>query len=103
MICTRCQGTGFLNIEQLPEELQEGTQKSAFNYLGKEIKYKVIKTDDWHTLVFKWIHNHSEHDVSVCDCCGDGEYWYGMAGEHDEHDFGKNGVYAYNGGLPECY
>jgi hypothetical protein len=103
MICTRCQGTGFLNIEQLPEELLEGTEESAFRYLSADIKYKVVKTDDWHEMVLKWIKNNDNNDVSVCDCCGDGENWYGNAGEHYEGDFGANGVYAYNGGLPECY
>lgn len=103
MICTRCQGTGFLNIEQLPEELQNGLEESAFKYLSADIKYKVVKTDGWHTLVLKWIIHNFDHDVCICDCCGDGEGWYGNPGEHDEHDYGKNGVYVYNGGLPECY
>jgi len=22
------------------------------------------------------------HDVQVCDCCGDGDGWYGIPGEH---------------------
>lgn len=70
MICTRCEGTGFLNIHQLPDSIDE------FN------------TD----AVLTWIEENDNHDVQVCDCCGDGEEWYGTPGEH----------YAY-GGLFECY
>lgn len=103
MICTRCQGTGFLNIEQLPDELQNGLEESAFKYLSQDIKYKVVKSDSWHGMVLEWIINNEDHDVQVCDCCGDGDDWYGIAGEHDESDFGRNGCYSYSGGLPECY
>jgi len=28
---------------------------------------------------------------------------YGNPGEYDENDYDKDGVYAYNGGRPECY
>lgn len=91
MICTRCQGTGFLNIHQLPDELQ------IIGFLNG------FETDNWHEYVLMWINNNDNHDVSVCDCCGDGEYWYGNIGEHSASDYGRNGVYAYNGGLPECY
>ena len=82
MTCTRCEGTGFLNCDQLPVGIID---RGA---------------DD----ILIWIRNNHNHDVQVCDCCGDGEYWYGEAGEHyvggDEP--GPHGFYAYNGGLPEC-
>jgi hypothetical protein len=41
----------------------------------------------------------------VCDCCGDGEGWYGEPGQHYTSDdpVGHNGPYAYNGGLCECH
>lgn len=103
MICTRCQGTGFINLEQLPKELQDGLTEASFIYLSKDIKYKAVVSDGWHDLVLKWINNNEDHDISICDCCGDGVGWYGDAGEHNESDFGRNGSYAYNGGLPECY
>jgi len=103
LTCTRCEGTGFLNIHQLPEELQSGIKNSAFEYMGQNIKYKVVATDEWHDMVLKWIAAEENHDVSVCDCCGNGEDWHGIAGEHDHNDYGKDGPYAYNGGLPECY
>jgi hypothetical protein len=103
MICTRCQGTGFLNIHQLPEELQKGTVDSAFQYLQSQIKYKKVTMASWHDLVLQWITTNDDHDVRVCDCCGDGEYWYGVPGEHDHRDYGNHVPYANNGGLPKCY
>ena len=59
--CTRCEGTGFLNIEQIPED--------------------TIDLDDT-DAVLKWIDENDEHDVGVCDCCGDGEGWYDEPGCH---------------------
>jgi len=56
-------------------------------------------------MVLKWISNNTEHDVQVCDCCGDGEDWHGEIGEHySDHDpQGDGGPYEYNGGLCECH
>jgi hypothetical protein len=86
--CTRCQGTGFLNIEQVPDELMR-----SFDENGD------------HDPIKAWIEEHDNHDVSVCDCCGNGEYWYGVPGEHYNADDlpGNSGPYAYNGGLCECH
>jgi hypothetical protein len=51
-----------------------------------------------------WIKANPETDVQVCDCCGDGEKWHGIAGEHyhAEDPRGAHGPYAYNGGFCEC-
>jgi hypothetical protein len=77
--CTRCAGTGFIN---LPDELFEQGIES----------------------VKKWIAEHPDTDASICDCCGNGEDWYGEPGQHytSQDPIGKNGPYAYNGGLCEC-
>ena len=85
--CTRCDGSGFLNIDQLPEKALEAYDD------GDEQK------------ILSWIATNEEHDVQVCDCCGDGEEgWYGEIGIHYNADDprGPNGPYAYNGGLCEC-
>lgn len=103
MICTRCEGTGFLNIHQLPEPLLGDLTDATFQYLQAEIGYKAVGNEGWHELVGKWIENNNDHDVQVCDCCGNGEDWHGEPGEHNRSEFGENGPYAYNGGLPECY
>ena len=82
MTCTRCEGTGFLNTHQLPDSI-DGYDTDA---------------------VLKWMKENEDHDVQICDCCGDGEGWYGTPGEHygPEDPPGSNGPYAYNGGLCEC-
>lgn len=84
--CTHCGGLGFLNVEQIPDVMD-------------------WQADDWIESVQKWIATQTEpHDVCVCDCCGNGETWYGTPGEHYGPDDprGKRGPYAYNGGLCEC-
>jgi hypothetical protein len=83
MICNHCKGTGFLNIEQVPVVVQANGVDA----------------------ILLWLKNKNEiNDVRVCNCCGDGEYWYGEAGQHygPTDPRGKDGPYAYNGGLAEC-
>jgi len=86
MNCTRCEGTGFLNLDQVPGVVLDDAGES-----------------DFHAAILKWIADNEEHDVQVCDCCGDGEGWYGEPGEHDHRDQGHDGPYAYNGGLWRCW
>lgn len=83
--CTRCEGTGFLNMHQLPQNAK------VCGLCGVN-------------EVLEWIKNNEGHDIQVCDCCGNGEDWYDIAGEHynDEDPKGNHGPYAYNGGLCEC-
>jgi hypothetical protein len=83
-VCTRCDGSGFLNIHQVPTDVVE----------------KGVET------VRLWMDEQDDpHDVQVCDCCGDEYGWYGTPGEHynDEDPMGFFGPYAYNGGLCECH
>lgn len=87
MICTRCSGTGFINLEQVDEKtLRE------FDSSGDEgvILDWINRRDDGACYCSatprppcSWCE--SRHDVSVCDCCGDGEYWYGECGQHNYH------------------
>ena len=86
MNCTRCECSGFLNLAQVDEETLK----------------RFDETGD-HSIILAWIEANSDHDVQVCDCCGDGESWHGTPGEHDDRDYGRGGPYAYNGGLPECH
>lgn len=81
--CNRCQGTGFLDIEEVPQE---------FRNKGEMV-------------IMDWIMSHPDTDAQVCDCCGDGQQWWGVPGEHYNNDDpqGPDGPYAYNGGLCECH
>jgi hypothetical protein len=87
MNCTRCQGTGFLNLEQVPDDILFLTDNT-----------------DFIEVILNWIKTNNNHDVQVCDCCGNSEVWYGTPGEHYNSDDppGLSGPYAYNGGLCEC-
>lgn len=87
MTCTRCEGTGFLNLHQIDD-----AELSAMVDLVKEVQ--------------EWIERQTEpHDVSICTCCGDGEGWFGVPGEHYGPDDprGPRGPYAGNGGLCHCH
>lgn len=91
MYCTRCDNSGFLNTHQLPENLAK-----LLDELGAE---------DFLNHASRYLKDRDNHDVQVCDCCGNGEdEWYGTPGEHynSEDPRGENGPYAYNGGLCEC-
>ena len=85
--CSRCDGTGFINLHQIPE--------AEFDLLADDLIEKVPK----------WMTDNTDSDVSVCDSCGNGYEWYGVPSEHynREDRQGKNGVYGYNGGLCECH
>lgn len=86
MICNVCKGTGFKNLWQIPD--------------GE------LESDDFVEAVPRWIASQTiPHDVCVCDCCGNGDTWYGIPGQHYSNDdpLGRNGHYAYNGGLCKCH
>jgi hypothetical protein len=73
--CTRCEGTGFINLHQVDEPtLQE------FDRTGEV------------DVILKWIAANEQHDVSVCDCCGNCETWHGEPGRH-----------SYSETVIECY
>ena len=90
--CTRCEGTGFLNLWQVEEDVVE--------------EYK--KTGD-PQIILDWINERdalmkelggcsccicppctycveAAHDVQVCDCCGNGFEWYNEPGVHDRNN-----------------
>jgi len=104
--CTRCQSSGFLNIEQVPVEIVEAGHDAVLEWIDarnhardtvSEICLCHIKAPCGRCEL--------HHDVSVCDCCGDEADWYGEPGEHYGPDDppGDSGPYRYNGGLCECH
>lgn len=81
MHCTRCDGSGFLNLHQIEEDdpvHEEGTPEA----------YE------------RWRKEHPGTDVQICDCCGDGTGWYGEPGMHNEDASARNGWDT--PGVPEC-
>ena len=60
MHCTRCDGTGFLNLEQIEDDAVH---------------------DGGFDEIMKWLKENDGHEVGICDCCGDGDGWYGEPGE----------------------
>lgn len=90
LVCTVCDGSGFVNIEQVDDLLL----------------FRLEGSPSFHIEITRWINTHDNHDVAICRCCGDGdEGWYGEPGEHYGPDdpCGQNGPYADNGGLCECH
>lgn len=85
MKCNRCQGTGFLNTEQIPAGVWERGTNAVVEWLGMQAT--------------------TSTDAQICDCCGDGYGWHGTLGEHYTEDDPKGpyGPYSYNGGLAECH
>jgi hypothetical protein len=102
MNCTRCQGTGFLNLHQVPNQVLEEFEKTGE-----------------HGVILDWIEEMKRgrerlgcschisppcpgcdylHDVQVCDCCGNGEDWHGEPGNHN-HFQGPNATEPF----PGCY
>lgn len=87
MICTRCSGEGFLNLEQIPDDDWEAMNAAAND--GHELK----------GCVLNWIEDNVS-DVQVCDCCGNGENWYGEPGHHS-YNYGPGAVENLEP-FPEC-
>jgi hypothetical protein len=101
-VCTRCDGTGFLNHDQFPADLL--TPDDRLSWL--ESRNAAIERMDCSCHIAPpCARCELLHDISVCDCCGDGENWHGTPGEHytAADPMGGSGPYAYNGGLCECH
>jgi hypothetical protein len=103
--CTRCQATGFLNIDQVPEELHDKGYEAIENWMEDT-------NAERDRIGGCSCHMHPPcgycllgHDVVRCDCCGDGDGWFGTPGEHynKEDPQGSHGPYASNGGLAQCH
>ncbi len=104
-MCGHCGGTGFLNVEQVPDDVVDKGWELINQWLiGRNIQIEEAGDCSCH-IAPPCSRCVLHHDVVRCDCCGDGEVWYGFPGEHynNEDPSGENGPYAYNGGLCECH
>ena len=71
MTCNRCGGSGMLNHNQIVQHWPwlDGDPARALAALEEAGLQLGV-----------------DHDVQVCDCCGDGENWHGVPGQHDNDD-----------------
>ena len=88
MTCNPCDGTGIRNAEYVRASMW--TQ----HHQGDLPLADLVR-----------LANEENPDVTVCDCCGDGDDWYGEPGRHYTRDDppGPRGPYASNGGLCKCH
>jgi hypothetical protein len=92
MQCTRCDGTGFLNLEQVDGDIlakftETGDHQIILDWID-EMAIKAMRAGGSCTCSIhpQWVPcSYCEvlHDVQICNCCSDGETWYGTPGEHD--------------------
>lgn len=102
--CTRCDGSGFLNVDQFPDDIVDKDAEEKLEWLvdhreGREDRCCSCHIDPPCSFCVE------ANDIEVCDCCGDGKDWYGTPGGHYGPDDpqGDQGPYASNGGLCRCH
>ena len=109
--CNRCDGTGFLNLDHIPDD-DMATIRAAPDFVEAVEAWiaRRSRADDdlggcsCHIVApCGWCVN--QHEVQVCDCCGDGHGWHGEPGQHytTQDPQGPQGPYAGNGGLCQCH
>jgi hypothetical protein len=106
MHCTRCSGTGFLNLDQVDDEVlrkfdESGDHNIILDWLDqKEMLMMRLGGCACH-ISAPCCFCLELHDVQVCDCCGDGKAdWYGTPGEHHKPS-GQSGDWD-SPTTPEC-
>ena len=73
-MCNRCEGIGFLHVENLPEDI---------NVLNEE-------------ELLDWLEENGGNGVYICDCCGNGKGgWKSVKGAHTEEEI-------MDIGMPRC-
>ncbi len=88
--CTRCNGTGFLNIDQVDEDVlalfeASGDPEVILDWIADRDR-RMAEAGGCSCHVCPPCHYCVElvHDVAPCDCCGNGEPWgwYFVPGLH---------------------
>lgn len=103
--CTRCDGTGFLNADQIPSDVFDEGTEVIVDWIAEMNINRSRYPCYCHVVAPCSSCVDYRHDVEICDCCGDGKGWYGTPGEHYTRDDppGPKGPYANNGGLCQCH
>ena len=101
--CNHCEGTGFLNADQFPKEVTEHESRVKWLQDRKESLSDLGGCSCHISPPCSFCTE--QHDIVICDCCGDGDAWHGQPGEHYGPDDqpGSQGPYADNGGLCQCH
>lgn len=96
MTCTRCNGTGFLNIEQVSDETlkryEETGDPGVILAWIDDRDQKASECGGCYCAAMRMppcsYCTDYAHDVCPCDCCGNGEPWgwYFLPGAHDWDD-----------------
>lgn len=89
--CTRCEGTGFLNLDQVDEETLAHFEETSdpqviLDWIAdRDHRMEEAGGCSCHVCPPCYYCVELVHDVSVCDCCGNGEPWgwYFLPGLHD--------------------
>jgi hypothetical protein len=87
MNCTRCGGTGFLNIEQVDDETlakfhESGDVQIILDWIAARNALAKNNSCSCHINPPCFFCTDMQHDVQVCDCCGDGDGWHQEPGLH---------------------
>jgi hypothetical protein len=105
MNCNHCAGTGIVNSDQVPDDVMSEGAIAARDWIremngrAKEISCSCHTSPPCYRCVEYLT------DAKVCNCCGNGNEWYGVPGQHysASDPKGNTGPYDYNGGLAECH
>ena len=95
MNCTRCDGTGFLNLFQVDTEtLNKFDETGDINVIldwiidRDEIAKQPCTCSDLSVFdnAISCSSCLAQHNVQICDCCGDSYGWFNTPGQHEVHD-----------------
>lgn len=103
LTCTRCESSGFLNLDHVPDDVRKKFDETYDHQVFLSWMAETAKAVDelggcsCHistpcSTCMLW------HEVTVCDCCGNGESWHGVPGEHNQTADGWDTV-----SWPACY
>jgi len=81
MFCNSCQSTGFLNVDQAGVA-DPHDHAAVLDWIDEQAAKRVTLDGCSCHVCAPCSYCLVLHDVQVCDCCGNGEDWYGEPGYH---------------------
>lgn len=95
-ICRKCEGTGFLNLEQIGiTDIEDSwTNEEVFEWIEKRDSLRENECCSCH-ISAPCNYCIGNHDVQVCDCCGDGvSKWKVVQGHHSDDEEEKRFIFC---------